>query len=99
MKSSGLWTEEMKVSSEKLKNRKTELEKRQKRLAAEQKRKQKARVDFKRKLAEISEDNPDVGVKLKKFNRTKIGQPSLQEDQPQLLSTHRRHSVSRSGSR
>ena len=87
VKNSGLWTDEMKLSYEKLINRKTELFRKQKRLAKEQERKKKARSDFKRALTEVSEENPDVGKKLKKCNRQKIGRPSLQEDQPQLLKT------------
>lgn len=77
----------MKLSCEKLTRQKLEREKKQKQLASEQKRKQKARQDFKRQLTEVSEENPDVGQKLKKFNRQKTGRPSLQEDQPQLLQT------------
>jgi len=52
VKSWGLWTDDMKLSSEKLNERKSELERKQKRLATEQTRKQKARRDFKRRLNE-----------------------------------------------
>jgi hypothetical protein len=44
-------------------------------------------MQFKRKLNEVTEENPEIGQRLKKFNRKKIGRPRLEDDQPQLLKT------------
>lgn len=87
VKNTGLWTAEMKAKSDELDSKKVQLEKQLKRLSAERARKQKFRLDVKRKLAEVTEEHPVVGQRLKKFCRQKIGRPRLEDDQPQLLKT------------
>lgn len=87
VKSTGLWTVDMKTKSEELGSKKIQLEKKLKRLVAERARKQNSRLDFKRKLTAVTEEHAVIGQQLKKFCRQKVGRPRLEDDQPQLLKT------------
>ena len=40
---------------------------------------------FKKKMSDITEENPEVGKKLRTLNRQKIGHPRIKEDKPLLL--------------
>ena len=53
-------------------------------LENDSRRKQKSRAKFKEVIKDVSEEHPEVGEKLKHFNRGQTGRPRLEIDQPEL---------------
>jgi hypothetical protein len=53
-------------------------------LESERVRKRKLRANFRQAVKQVSEEHPEVAVKLRKFNREQSGRPTLETDQPFL---------------
>ena len=75
----------MKKNADELEDRRKKLKQKLHRLTFDRKRKSLARADMKEALQVFVSESPAAAKRLKKFAREKLGRPSIDSDQSNLL--------------